>query len=81
MLDSLLRNLSPGPPWSASCYGVWNHPLHTPYISSLNQGLLFAAHAHTIATCFAVVLRLSHIFPVYVSTLYIIQLHTTHTTI
>jgi len=34
---------------------VWSPPLHIPYISSLNQCLLFAAHVHTIATCFAVV--------------------------
>jgi len=35
---------------------------HTPYISSPNQCLLFAAHAHTIAACFAVVPRLYHLF-------------------
>jgi len=35
-------------------------PLHTPYISSPNSCLLFATHAHTITTCFAVVLRLCH---------------------
>ena len=34
---------------------VWSPPPHTPYISSPNQCLLFATHAHTIATCFAVV--------------------------
>jgi len=38
---------------------VWNPPLHTPYISSPNHCLLFATNAHTIATCFAVVPRLS----------------------
>jgi len=32
---------------------------HTPYISSPNHWLLFTAHAHTIATCFAVVPKLS----------------------
>ena len=37
--------------------------LHTPYISSPN--LLFAAHAHTIATCFAIVILVS------LSTLYL----------
>ena len=31
---------------------VWSPPPHIPYISS-NQCLLFAAHAHTIAICFA----------------------------
>ena len=34
---------------------VWSSPPHIPYISSPNQRLLFAAHAHTIATCLAVV--------------------------
>jgi len=38
---------------------AWHPPFHTPYISSPNRCLLFAAHAHTIATCFAVVPRLS----------------------
>jgi len=33
---------------------VWHHALHTPYISSLNCCLLFAVHACTTATCFAV---------------------------
>jgi len=32
---------------------VWHPPLHTPYISWPNHCLLFAAHAHTIAVCFA----------------------------
>jgi len=40
---------------------VWYPPLHTPYISSPNHYLLFATHAHTIATCFAIVLRLCHL--------------------
>jgi len=34
---------------------VWSPPPHIPYISSPNQCLLFATHAHTIATSFAVV--------------------------
>jgi len=38
---------------------AWHPPLHTPYISSPSHCLLFAAHAHTIATCFAVLPRLS----------------------
>jgi len=29
---------------------VWHPPLHTPYISSPNHCLLFAAHTHTIGT-------------------------------
>ena len=37
-------------------------PPHTPYISSPNQCLLFAKHAHTIAVCFAVVPKLYHLF-------------------
>jgi len=35
---------------------AWHPLLHIPYISSLNHCLLFAAHARTIATCFAAVL-------------------------
>jgi len=42
----------------------------TSYISSPNHYLLFATHAHTIATCFAVVLRLCHLNLVCLSTLY-----------
>ena len=38
---------------------TWHPPLHTPYISSPGHCLLFTTHAHTIATCFAVVPRLS----------------------
>jgi len=40
---------------------AWHPPLHTPYISSPNHCLLLAVHAHTITTCFAVVLRLCHL--------------------
>ena len=36
-------------------------PLPTPYISSPNHWLLFAAHAYTIANCFAVVPNLCHL--------------------
>jgi len=39
---------------------AWHPPLHTPYIYSPNC-LLFAAHAHTIGTCFAVVPKLCHL--------------------
>jgi len=46
---------------------AWHSPLHTPYISSPNHCLLFAAHAHTIATCFAVLLRLCHLILVSLS--------------
>ena len=36
---------------------AWYPPLHTPCISSPNHCLLFAAHAHAIRACFAVVPR------------------------
>jgi len=39
-------------------------PLHTPHIYSPNHCLLFARYAHTVATCFAVLPRLCHLFPV-----------------
>ena len=47
-------------PWHPPCsiYN-WHPPLHTPYISSPNHYLFFSAHAYTIATCFAVVPKLS----------------------
>ena len=50
---------------------AWHPPLHTPYISSPNHCLLFAAHAHSIATCSAVVPRLCHLIVVSLSTLYL----------
>ena len=50
---------------------AWHPTLHTPYISSSNHYLLFATCAHTIATCFAVVLRLCHLILVSLSTLYL----------
>jgi len=46
-------------------------PLYTPHISSPNHCLLFAAHAYTIATCFAAVPRLCHLILVSLSTLYL----------
>ena len=61
------HNLSSSFLWSTS----WDPPLHNPYISSPNHCLLFAAHAHTITTCFAVVLRLCHLILVSLSTLYL----------
>jgi len=51
---------SPSPLWSTSWSGALHLILHT-YISSPNQCLLFATHARTIATCFAVVPRLSSV--------------------
>jgi len=50
---------------------VWSPPPHIPYISSPNQCLLFAAHAHTIATCFAVVSILYRLFLVFLSAPYL----------
>jgi len=50
---------------------AWHPKLHTPYISSTNHCLLFAVHAHTIATRFAVVPRLCHLILVSLSTLYL----------
>jgi len=45
-------------------------PPHIPCISSPNH-CLFATHAHTITTCFAVVSILYHLFPVFLSTPYL----------
>jgi len=50
---------------------AWHHPLHTPYISSPNHYLLFAADAHIIASSFAVVPRLCHLMLVSLLTLYL----------
>jgi len=49
---------------------AWHPQRHTPYISSPTF-LLFTAHAHTIATCFAVVVKLCHLILVSLSTLYL----------
>jgi len=56
---------------------AWCPPLHTPYISLPNHCLLFAAHAHTIATCIAVVSKLCHLILVSHSTNWIPQLEGT----
>ena len=59
----------------------WHPPLHTPYMSLPNHYLLFATHAHTIATYFAVVLRLCHLILLFLSTLYLeLYLVTSHHT-
>ena len=50
---------------------VWSPPSHIPYISSPNPCLLFGTHAHTIATCFAVVPRLYHLFLILLSVPYL----------
>jgi len=62
------HNLSPSFLWSTSWPGTLNFILHT----FLHPIIVFlAAHAHTIATCFAVVLRLCHLIQVSLSTLYL----------
>jgi len=58
------HNLSPSFLWTTG------YPLAS-YISSPNHCLLFAAHAHTIATSFTVVPRLCHLILVSLSTLYL----------
>jgi len=52
---------------------VWQPPLYTPYISSPNHYLLFSTHAHTIATCFTVIVkpRLCHQIRDSISLLYL----------
>ena len=44
---------------------VWSPPPHISCISSPNQCLLFATHAHTTTTCFAVVSILYNLFLVF----------------
>jgi len=68
-------------PWQLLCsihvpdslfpQSAWYPALHTPYISSPKHYLLFTAYAHTIATCFAVVLRLCHLNLVSLRPLYL----------
>jgi len=45
--------------------------LHTPYISSPNHHLLFAAHVHTNAACSAAIPVLCHLYLVSISTHYL----------
>jgi len=56
-LTVFFYNLSPSFLWST----FWTGTLHTPYISSSNDCFLFAAHAITTATSFAVVPKLCHL--------------------
>jgi len=58
-LTVFFHNLSPSFLWSTKNLLAWHPKLHNPYISSPNHCLLFAAHAHTIATCCAIVPWLS----------------------
>ena len=62
------HKLSQCPLWSTSWSGAF-HLIRC--ISSPSQCLLFAAHAHTITTCFAVVPRLYHLFLVFLSDPYL----------
>jgi len=55
--------------FSSVYFFVCHPPLHTPYISSPNHCLLFTVHAHTIATCFAVVPMLYNLILFSLSTL------------
>jgi len=48
---------------SLQIFLAWHPPLNTPYISSTSYCLIFAAHARTIATCFAVLPRCHLIGP------------------
>ena len=48
---------------------VWDPLLHTPYISSPNRHL-FAAHAHIIAACSAVIPTLCHLYLISLSAPY-----------
>ena len=50
---------------------VLNPQLHTPCISSPNHHLLFAAHAHNITACSAVILKLCHLYLVSLSAPYL----------
>ena len=68
MLDSLFAQ--PLSKSSLVYFLVWNTPVHNPYIFLPNHWLLFATYAHIIATCFAVIWRLCHLFPVSISTLF-----------
>jgi len=70
MPGSLFHNLSPSFLWSTCWPGTLHFILHTP-----NHFLLFAAHLHTIATCFAIVPSyhstvVMHLILVSLSTLY-----------
>ena len=67
-LAVFLHNLSPCPLWSTS----WSGALHLIFHTFLHPiTLLFTRHAHTIATCFAVVSRLYYLFLVFLSTPYL----------
>ena len=61
-------------PLSRSCLVfllVLDPQLHTPYLSSPNHHLLFAAHAHTNAACSAAIPMLCYLYVVSLSTPYL----------
>jgi len=64
-------SISPLSKFSLVYFLAWHPPLHTPYISSSSHCLRFAAHAYTIATCFAVIQKLYHLILVSLSTFYL----------
>jgi len=67
-LTVFLHSLCPSPFWSTSWFGTLHFILYTflhPIIF-----FFFTTHAHTIATCFAVVLRLCHLIVVRLLTIY-----------
>jgi len=65
-LTILLHHIFPGPLWSTFLSETF-HFIHYTFLHPII--VFFAAHAHTIITCFAVVLRLCHLFIVSLSTL------------
>ena len=69
-LAIFLHNLFTCLLWSTSWSGALHLIFHT-CLHPMNQCLLFAAHAYTIATCFAVVSILYHLFLVFLSTPYL----------
>jgi len=71
-LTVFFHNLSK---FSLVCILSWHPPLHTPYISSPNHCLVLTTHAHTIATCFAVVPRLCHLI-LYLELYLVAECHT-----
>ena len=67
-LAIFLHNLSPCPLWSTS----WSGALHLIFHTFLHPiSVFFPQHMPYIATCFAVVPILYHLFPVFLSTPYL----------
>jgi len=68
-LTIFLHSLFPCPLWSTCLSGALHLIFHT-FLHPITC-LLFTAHAHTIATCFAVVSILHHLLLVFLSTPYL----------